>query len=937
MTDFPSYAYGTVTIEAGGTVITGTDTNWSGVNARAGDDFKVYGHTVDIVDVIDETHLKIDAWPYDAVTDAEYKIIQRSPLRFVGGVARADLTTLLSTLKAKGLLWYLPDGLTEPNDAKPPLTADENQGILDITTKQLWVMQGGAWVSAGSFSGFGSPQDYNAGTTYHPLDIVIKDGTVYVVKATTTGNAPPNATYYGVIAPAGVAATVDVGATTTLAPGASATVTPSGTSNARILNFGIPTGKGYGGTSTTSMTIGTGNQALDLQAGLAFVVGDRVHIGAVGNELNWMEGFVTAYSGTSMTVAVSDVGGSGTYTSWGIGLTGKPGAGDGDMKGANNLSDLSDIPVARANLLGRAIPLITDFGDVDDSGTEDAASAFRWARDELPNGSTVCIPNGEWLLDSIASGEADIIPFTGGNGNKSISFEGMGWQIKTGTVPGQPYAKPTGSILKIGSSIPDTANVFRWAGTDHLDRLSFRNFAIIPYNGALGTPKGKNGIFIDATGNDDFLVSHLSCENVYIDNMATGVSFRSKAELTSNSGGLAYSVIRDSRLMCIALEYVGDSMKVEHNVIGYNCTSDNPGIYAHNITGAAGFTERDNNIANTYGPLVVFDGGTSPVFDNEELEYGNGLVNRHGTLLHLRGGASIIYGATVLGGTHSQNNTRSKIRPLLIDNAAHTKIIAPRINQGAYCFVDNVTLGLAISIASPCVVTWPYHGFDAGDQFSISTTGVLPTGLPAGTYYVKTVIDQNTFTVSATVGGAAINTSGTQSGAHTAVVPQAKHIVVGATAVSTRIFEPTAMDGGTLYTNPDSYLSDKGTDTRVVNSVEGVWTPTVTPSSGALGAYTAVGKFINDGKWTRWEASITITDNGTAPAAGTAAGSMGVSLPYATGVISTASGAETTISGLAVKGFQYSPGAIMNVNRYDNSYPGGTGAVILLSGQYLRA
>lgn len=33
MTDFPSYAYGTVTITAAGTVITGTDTIWSGVNA----------------------------------------------------------------------------------------------------------------------------------------------------------------------------------------------------------------------------------------------------------------------------------------------------------------------------------------------------------------------------------------------------------------------------------------------------------------------------------------------------------------------------------------------------------------------------------------------------------------------------------------------------------------------------------------------------------------------------------------------------------------------------------------------------------------------------------------------------------------------------------------------------------------------------------------
>lgn len=352
MTDFPSYAYGTVTIEADGTVITGTDVIWSGVNARAGDDIKVDGHMVDIVDVIDETHLKIDAWPYDAVTAAEYKIVQRSPLRFVGGVARADLTQLLATLKAKGLLWYLPDGLTEPDDAKPPLTADEGQGILDIATKHLWVMSGGAWVSAGSFSGFGAPKDYNAGTTYHPLDIVISDGTVYLVKADTTGHAPPNSTYYSLIAQAGAAATVDVGTTITLAPGASATVTPGGTSNARILNFGIPTGKGYGGTSTTSLTIGIGSKTFAIQTGLAYEAGNRVHIGATANQSNWMEGFVSAYdAGTgSMTVAVSDVGGAGTIASWGIGLTGKPGLGDGDMKGAANLAELTDTEVAQNNL-----------------------------------------------------------------------------------------------------------------------------------------------------------------------------------------------------------------------------------------------------------------------------------------------------------------------------------------------------------------------------------------------------------------------------------------------------------------------------------------------------------------------------------------------------------------------------------------------------------
>lgn len=191
MTDFPSYAYGTVTIDAAGTVITGTDTIWSGVNARAGDDITIDGHTVIIVDVTDETHLVIDAWPYDAVTDAEYKITQRSPLRFVGGIARADLTQLLSTLKAKGLLWYLPEEYDEPDDAKPPLTADDDQGILRISTGELWVMQGGSWVSAGTFKGVNPRGAWVAGT-YNTNDVVSKDGTAYLA-LTTTDDEPPSA------------------------------------------------------------------------------------------------------------------------------------------------------------------------------------------------------------------------------------------------------------------------------------------------------------------------------------------------------------------------------------------------------------------------------------------------------------------------------------------------------------------------------------------------------------------------------------------------------------------------------------------------------------------------------------------------------------------------------------------------------------------------
>lgn len=75
---------------------------------------------------------------------------------------------------------------------------------------------------------------------------------------------------------------------------------------------------------------------------------------------------------------------------------------------------------------------------------------------------------------------------------------------------------------------------------------------------------------------------------------------------------------------------------------------------------------------------------------------------------------------------------------------------------------------VTITIASPGVVTWTAHPLVNGNQISFTTTGTLPTGLVAGTTYYVVNKAANTFELSATEGGSSINTSGTQSGVHTA-------------------------------------------------------------------------------------------------------------------------------------------------------------------------
>lgn len=80
----------------------------------------------------------------------------------------------------------------------------------------------------------------------------------------------------------------------------------------------------------------------------------------------------------------------------------------------------------------------------------------------------------------------------------------------------------------------------------------------------------------------------------------------------------------------------------------------------------------------------------------------------------------------------------------------------------------STSVGTAtMTIASPCVVTKATHGLANGNKISFTTTGALPTGLVVWTEYYVINADTNTFQVAATLGGSAINTSGTQSGTHT--------------------------------------------------------------------------------------------------------------------------------------------------------------------------
>lgn len=113
---------------------------------------------------------------------------------------------------------------------------------------------------------------------------------------------------------------------------------------------------------------------------------------------------------------------------------------------------------------------------------------------------------------------------------------------------------------------------------------------------------------------------------------------------------------------------------------------------------------------------------------------------------------------------------------------------------GESAYVPSVT----VTLATPGVFTLADHGFVADMPVHLRTTGALPTGLAVDTvYYVLSAgLTANTFQLSLTQGGAAITTSGSQSGIHS--IGQITHAVVAGQLVVGSGASVTVENGSSL-------------------------------------------------------------------------------------------------------------------------------------------
>ena len=140
----------------------------------------------------------------------------------------------------------------------------------------------------------------------------------------------------------------------------------------------------------------------------------------------------------------------------------------------------------------------------------------------------------------------------------------------------------------------------------------------------------------------------------------------------------------------------------------------------------------------------------------------------------------------------------------------------------------------SMTIASPGVVTTTNntgtatnHGLSAGEVVVFDTNGALPTGVTAGTpyYVIATGLTATAFQFSATLGGAAVNTSGSQSGVH---IVSAYGVQINTSGSQSGTHTATAYwhgagDGSTNFNIPDmrgefprGYDDGRGADYRRV-------------------------------------------------------------------------------------------------------------------------
>lgn len=327
-----TYSTGTVSVSAGGTV-TVAGGIWNATNVTSADLISVDGGAALLLsDVSGLDSGQIAGWTGGEVSGKTYVVYQCSSLRFEDVQIAQDLQKQVAALNTEGFYIFVPSSATEPD----PSLGDNGQYARQPSTKKEWYKEGGLWVFDGTYTGVDPAGPWEAVTLYRRGSVAEVGGSSYMALTTNTNSEPPSADWMLLVAKGGTGAT---GAT----------------------------GKGYGGTSTTPLTIGVGTtEYFQTQAGLAYIPSTRIRM--VNTPGGWMDGYILEYDiNTGVMKAQIDLvsGGGSVGNNWQLSAAGTRGSpGLGDMSSVNYASEYAGHEAeVRANIGAAAQPIFSFEGD----------------------------------------------------------------------------------------------------------------------------------------------------------------------------------------------------------------------------------------------------------------------------------------------------------------------------------------------------------------------------------------------------------------------------------------------------------------------------------------------------------------------------------------------------------------------------------------------
>lgn len=539
-------------------------------------------------------------------------------------------------------------------------------------------------------------------------------------------------------------------------------------------------GPGYAATSTTSTSIGTGSKSFTIQPGLAYSPGVRVRVTNTADLAKWMEGVCTAYSGTTLTILVDKVSGSGTLASWNVNVAGEPGA--TGATGATGSTGSTGAPGANCSGTSTTSLLIetgvskvfaTQAGKAWSVGQRlravSAADSSKWMTGKvtdytgtaltiLPDRIGTAATVSDWNIN--IDGEPGVTGSTGSTGSTGATGPGYAatstssLAIGTGsksfttqaglayTVGARVRASSAGDTAKwmegVVSSYSGTALVVTVDKTNGSGTLADWNINLAGEPGLSGTGTGD---VIAANNGTDFAAPWQVLENI-TKRDTTNITAAASLDLNSVQGSLV-ECDGNTNISTVTLSD-GKCKRVLFNgtptiIVGASLIGNGGG----------------SNIAIEAGDIAFFEG------------HGSGIIRFF--VIRKSGKPVVNTDISTLIRTKLTGNRTYNVRTAPVD--VSISIASPGVvTQNGHGLLANDPVVLTIlpyraavtvSVASPGVVTWNAHGFAAGQPFKFATTGRLPVGVTAGTtYYVlATGLTTNTFQFAATPGGAAINTT----------------------------------------------------------------------------------------------------------------------------------------------------------------------------------